>query len=379
MKKCLLMTPGPTPVPPQVYQSFTQPIVHHRTPEFRELFKEVVEALKYVFQTQNPVLVFASSGTGGMEGAVSNILSSGEEVVVVKGGKFGERWEEICRAYGVKVIPVEVEWGEAVDPSRIKSILEEDKEGRIKAVFTTLCETSTGVVHDIKSIGEIVKGRQSLLVVDAISGLGAEELRTDDWGVDVAVSCSQKGLMLPPGLAFVSVGERAWERVAKSTLPKYYFDFAKARKSLGGGETPYTPAISLLVGLKESLRLIKEEGLENVFQRHRRLAQATRAGVKTLGLELFSKAPANAVTAVKVPSSVDGAALVKVMEKEYGVKVAGGQASLKGKIFRIAHLGFMEAADIIITLSALEMSLESLGYKVERGAAVRSAEEILRR
>lgn len=374
MKKEYLLAPGPTPVPARVLAAMSQPIIHHRTPAYREIFSEVNEGLKYVFRTKNDVLTFASSGTGAMEGAVVNLLSPGDKVLVVRGGKFGERFGEIGEAYGVEVVPLEVEWGKAVDPTDIGRKLEEI-EG-IKAVFTTLCETSTGVANDIEGIGDLVKNYETILVVDAISGLGAMEFRPDDWKVDVVVAGSQKGLMIPPGLSFVSLSEKGWKLVEESKLPKYYFSFEKVRKSLEKNDHPFTPAISLIMALREALKMIREEGLENVWERHARLAAATRAGVRALGLELFApESPANAVTAAKVPDGIDGVVLVKNMREEYGVTIAGGQSHLKGKIFRIAHLGYADRLDIVLAISALEMVLSKLGYKIELGRGVAAAEK----
>jgi len=376
MQKKYLLTPGPTSVPSEVLLTMSQPIIHHRTTEYRKIFTKVNEELKYLFQTTSDVLIFSSSGTGAMEGAVSNLLSPNDQALVVKGGKFGERFAEICTAYGVEVIPIDVVWGEAVDPKKIESKLAENPN--IKAVFTTLCETSTGVVNDIESIGNIVAKSRAVLVIDAISGLGAMEYKPDLWHVDVTVGCSQKGLMLPPGLSFVSLSEAGWKLVEGSKLPKYYFSFLKAREGVGGGEPPFTPAVSLIIGLNKALEMIREEGIESVWKRHSRLATAIRAAMKALGLELFApRAPADAVTAVKVPIGVDGALLVKKMSEKYGMTIAGGQDHLKGKIFRIATLGYADTFDAISVLGALEMTLSELGYEIELGTAVRAAEEIL--
>ena len=376
MQKKYLLTPGPTSVPPEVLLAMSQPIIHHRTEEYRKIFAEANEGLKYLFQTTSDVLIFSSSGTGAMEGAVSNLLSPMNKALVVRGGKFGERFAEICTVYGVEVIPIDVVWGEAVEPKEIESKLALYPD--IKAVFTTLCETSTGVVSDIESIGNVVAKHPAALVVDVISGLGAMEYKPDDWHVDVTVGGSQKGLMLPPGLSFVSLSEKGWKLVAESKLPKYYFSFLTARKGALGSESPFTPAISLIIGLNKALQMIRGEGIENAWKRHSRLAAAVRSGVSALGLELFApRAAANAVTAVKVPSEIDGALLVKKMSEKYGMTIAGGQEHLKGKIFRIATLGYADTFDAISVLAALTMTLSELGYKVELGAAVRAAEEIL--
>jgi len=376
MKKKYLLTPGPTPLPPEVKTALGKPIIHHRTAEYQDLFKEVNQGLKNLFQTQEEVLTLASSGTGAMESAVVNLLSSPDKAIVLQGGKFGQRWAEICQAYGVEVIPVELEWGKSADLAMIKELLEKNPE--TKAVFTTLCETSTGVKTDVEGIARITKGTDAVVVVDAISGLGAMELRMDAWGLDVVVSGSQKGMMLPPGLAFIALSKKAWQLTEQSQLPSYYLNLVKAKKVLlSKGDTPYTPAVSLVVALKEALALIQEEGIEEVWKRHSYLAEATRKAVEALGLELFADSPANAVTAVKLPPSVDGQKLYQIMKDELGVQVAGGQEQLKGKIIRIAHLGYMGSFDIITGLSALEMALKKMGYPVKMGEGLKAAQEIL--
>ncbi len=376
MKKNYLLTPGPTPLPPLVLEAMAKPIIHHRTPQFQAIIKEVSEGLKYVFQTKGDVYMLASSGTGAMEAAIINILSPQDTVLIVQAGKFGERWTEICNAYSIKSEVLNVEWGKAVDPEVINRKLKGDP--KIKAVFTTLCETSTGVATDIKAIGAIVKNTDAVLVVDAISGLGAIDLKTDEWNVDICVSGSQKGLMLPPGLGFITVSEKAWKKNAESKCPKYYFDLKKAKKSLACVDTPFTPAITLIIALAEVLKMIKQEGLENIFSRHKRLADATRSAAKALGLELFAPtAASDVVTAVKVPVGIDGEKLVKAMRDTYGVTIAGGQSEMKGKIFRFAHMGYMNEFDIITGISCLEKVLAQMGYKFTLGSGVKAAEEVL--
>lgn len=375
MKKNYLLTPGPTPLPPLVLEAMAKPIIHHRTPQFQAIIKEVSEGLKYIFQTKGDVYMLASSGTGAMEAAIINILSPQDTVLIVQAGKFGERWTEICNAYSIKSEVLNVEWGKAVDPEVINRKLKEDP--KIKAVFTTLCETSTGVATDIKAIGAIVKNTDAVLVVDAISGLGAIDLKTDEWNVDICVSGSQKGLMLPPGLGFITVSEKAWKKNAESKCPKYYFDLKKAKKSLACVDTPFTPAITLIIALAEVLKMIKQEGLENIFSRHKRLADATRSAAKALGLELFAPtAASDVVTAVKVPVGIDGEKLVKAMRDTYGVTIAGGQSEMKGKIFRFAHMGYMNEFDIITGISCLEKVLAQMGYKFTLGSGVKAAEEV---
>ncbi len=375
MRKNYLLTPGPTPLPPEVCQALGKPIIHHRTPQFQSILKEAGEGLKYVFQTQNDVFILTSSGTGAMEAAVVNLLSAQDAAICVESGKFGERWTELCKGYGINADVIKVEWGKAVDPQEIEKRLKANPD--IKAVFTTLCETSTGVATDIEAIGKVVAKYNAVLVVDAISGLGAIDLKTDAWGVDVCVSGSQKGFMLPPGLAFISVSKKAWDMIALSKSPRYYFDLTVARKAIQKTDTPFTPAISLVIALVEVLRMMKQDGLENIFKRHNLMANATRAAMKGLGLKLFAPtAASDAVTAVNVPAGIDGEKLVKTMRDVYGVTIAGGQAELKGKVFRFAHMGFIEEFDIIAGISCLEKVLKQLGYNFELGAGVKAAEEI---
>ena len=375
MKKTYLLTPGPTPLPPQVTEALSRPIIHHRTPQFQAILKQAEENLKYVFNTKNDVFIFASSGTGVMEAAVVNLLSCRDIAITVEGGKFGQRWTEICQAYGINCQVIKIKWGQAVESEEIEKRIKANS--KIKAVFTTLCETSTGVVNDIEAIGKIVKKSQAVLVVDAISGLGAIPLLTDRWLCDVVVSGSQKGLMLPPGLGFISLSPKAENLVTHSKCPKYYFDLKSAKQALDKTDTPFTPAVSLIVALNEALRMIRQEGLENIFLRHKKMAEATRAAARALGFELFAPvAPSDVVTAIRLPSGIDGQALVKTMRDTYGVTIAGGQGELKGKIIRIAHLGYVEESDIILAIACLEKVLFQMGYKFQLGAGVKAAEEV---
>ncbi len=373
--KHYLLAPGPTPIPPQILQAMAQPIIHHRTPEYEALFADVRRDLRLLFQCQNEVLMFAASGTGAMEGAVVNTLSPGDLVVVVRGGKFGERWAEICEAYGVRVHPVDVPYGQSVDPAAIAAALHREPDA--KAVLATHSETSTGAMHDIQAIAAVVRQTKAILVVDAITSLGVMDLPMDAWGVDTVVAGSQKALMLPPGLAFAAVSDKAWALAPRARLPRYYFDFAAERKAIQANQSAYTPAVSLVVGLRESLRLILAEGLSNVFARHERLARATRAGIQALGLELFAEHPGNACTAAKAPATVDGGTIVKGLRAR-GITIAGGQGSMKGKIFRIAHMGYVDGFDILTVLGALEMVLAGLGHPLTLGRGVAAAEEVLR-
>jgi aspartate aminotransferase-like enzyme len=373
MRKEYLYSPGPTTVPPEALSVMGKPIFHHRTKRHREMFQEVLDGLKYVLATQNDVLVFASSGTGAMEASVANLLSVGDKVITVSGGKFGERFGEICRAYGADVDEIMLEWGHAVEPAEIEKRLSED----VKAVYVTLCETSTAVHNDIKTIAEIVGRTPAVVVVDAISGLLCDELLVDEWKIDVAVGGSQKGLMIPPGVSFCSVSEKAWSLVNSSTMPKYYFDFQTTKKSGDKSDTPFTPAVTLLRALRETLAMVRNEGRENLLQLYAKLADAVRAGVAALGLELFSQAPSNAVTAIKVPEGVDAGELLGFLRDGLGVTFAGGQAKLKGKIIRICSMGYTNEFDILTAMAALEVALKNQGYSFEVGAGVKAAQEVL--
>jgi aspartate aminotransferase-like enzyme len=378
MLKRYLLAPGPTPVPPEVLLSMAMPIIHHRSADFMPILESAKEGLKWLYQTKNDVLILASTGTGGMVGAVNNFFTAGEKVLVVNSGKFGERWTEICSAYGLEVKEIEVQWGYAVKPKDIKAALDADPD--IKAVFIQASETSTGVYHDVTAVGEIVKGRDNVLfVVDAISALVAHDIKTDEWGVDIMVAGSQKGLMMPPGLAFVSVSEKAWAKDTEGS-PRYYFNFKKERASLAKNQTNFSSSVTLTIALNEGLKLLKAEGLENVFNRHATLAHATREAVKAMGLGLFAKeSPSNALTAVEAPEGLDGQEIYKAMREKYGITGAGGQAQARGKIFRIAHLGYADTFDIITAISGLEMVLKSMGYDIKLGTGVAVVEEILMR
>lgn len=372
MKKYFLLTPGPTPVPNEVAQEEAKPILHHRTTEFGKIFVEVIEGMKYVFQTKNDVLMVTGSGTAAMEAAVVNLLSPQDEVIVASCGNFGDRWENICNVYGVKVHKVAVDWGQAVNPEDIEKILRQNKN--IKAVFTTHTETSTGIVNDIETIGKIVKDTDAVLVVDTVSGLAGQKFLTDDWYVDVAVTGSQKGLMCPPGLSFATVSQKAWKLVEKSTLPKFYLDFNKMRKSIDNKETPFTPAVSLVVALHKAIEIIKEKTLEKIWEQTEKLAVATRSAVKAMGLKIFCDENhiSNVVTPISMPENIDGQKVVKTLREEFGISIAGGQGKLKGKIVRIAHMGYIDKFDLIVGISGLEIVLNKLGYKVELGVGVKA-------
>lgn len=374
MEHDILLTPGPTPLPPQVREALGRPIIHHRTSQYRALFKRALQYLQTAMQTSNPVLCLTSSGTGAMEAAVVNLLSPNDEAMVVLGGKFAERWQHLCQAYGITVIAVPVAYGDAADPQHVAAALRAHPNA--KAVFATLCETSTGVVHDLQGIANLTRKSRAVLVVDAISGLLADECRTDEWGVDVVVTGSQKGLMLPPGLAFLSFGERAWALVGQAKTPRFYTDLRLYQKALADDDTPFTSAVSTVVALEEALKVIVQRGVAQTIQRCALMAQATRAGVEAMGLSLFAKRPSNGVTAVTIPQSVDGKQLTKLMYDRSHVMVAGGQGEMAGKIFRIAHMGYISPDDILAGLEALEQALGALGHTVLPGEGVKAARAV---
>jgi aspartate aminotransferase-like enzyme len=376
IKKYYLLSPGPTPVPENVLAAAAEPIIHHRTPEFSKIFMETTEGIKYVFGTKEDVFILTSSGTGAMETAIVNTLCPGDKVISINGGKFGERWGNICKAYGVNCREIILEWGRDFTKEQLEAELKANSG--VTAVLATLSETSSGAVYDIQGFGEVVAKTKAILVVDGISGLGATPCPMDEWKVDIMVSGSQKSFMIPPGLAYLAFSPKAWNLVGKSTLPKFYFDAKKAKKNLEKQTTPWTPAVSLIIQQKKALDIIKGMGIEKLLEHHRILGDATRAGVKALGLELLAKRPGNILTAVKTPAGIDGAKLVKTMQGKYMAYIAGAQDPNKGKFFRIAHLGYMGGFDVITALSALELTLADLGYKFEMGSSIRAAEPVLR-
>lgn len=377
MTKQYLLTAGPTPVPERVLAAMSQPMVFHRTPGFSEAEAEVQEGLRWVYGTSLPVMTIAGSGTAGMEAAISNFFSRGDKVLCIRGGRFGERWTELAQAFGLEPLNLDVEWGRPVDPGAVEAALAKDRS--VKGVFATASESSTGVAHPIRELAAACRKADALCVVDAISAVGAFPLPQDDWGVDVLVTASQKALMLPPGLAFVGVSERGWARNQKATLPRFYFDLAKLRRNQDKGEPTWTPAVSLILGLREALRMMRAEGLEAIYARHQALARATRAACEAMGCALFAKAsPSPSVTSVSVPSGVDGSALVATLRTRYGVTISGGQEHLKGKIFRIAHMGYFGPFDIVTAVSALEMALSDHGFGLSPGTGVAAAEKELR-
>jgi aspartate aminotransferase-like enzyme len=386
--KLRLFTPGPTPVPEEVLQALSRPIIHHRQGDFKEIFRRACDDLKYLFQTKEDVVTLTASGTGAMEAAVVNLLSAGDSAIYVNGGKFGERWGQILKKYGVTPLEIKVEWGHAVDPETIRQSLM--KHPAAKAVFLTHSETSTGTAVDLKRISEVVRSSsKAFIVVDGISSVGALEVHMDAWGIDVLLTGSQKGLMLPPGLAFIAFSQRAREAARASTLPRFYFDLERAWKTVKETQTPWTPAISLIVGLEVALRMIRQEGLQNVWARHERLARAVRGGCVALGLEVFSKSPSASVTAVQMPEGIDAEVLRSQLRKKHGVIVAGGQDHLKGKAIRIAHLGYFDDLDIVAVVAALGMAVQEIAGQsqvatvqsanFDQGAAVKAALDVLSR
>ncbi len=377
MKKTYLLAPGPTPVPETVSLEMAAPMVHHRTPQFSKIFAEAAEDAKYLFQTKQDVLILASTGTGGMESCITNLFSPGDKVLVVNGGKFGERWGKISEAYGLVPVWINVEWGQAVDANEVKAILDKDKD--IRAILVQASETSTTVSHPIEALSKLTRDRDDiLLVVDGITGVGVFPLPIDEWGIDAMITGSQKALELPPGLALVALSEKAWKFADQSKCPHFYFDLKKERKNLGNQTSAYTPAVSLVIGLRAVLKSLKEEGLDNVHKRHNRLARATRAAAKALGLKLVAPdAPADSATGVFVPDGIDGGKIVKSLRDDFGVTLAGGQDDWKGKVIRIAHLGYVDTFDTIIAISAIEMALKKFGHAVELGKGVAAAQEIL--
>jgi aspartate aminotransferase-like enzyme len=359
-----LRVPGPTPCPPEVLKAGSWQMINHRGNEFHEIITQVTEDMKKVFQTKNDVLLLTGSGTGGLESAVVNLLSPGDKILSVSIGVFGDRWASIAKTFGVNVVSLKAEWGKAADPDAIKKALKDNPD--VKAVFITHNETSTGVTNDLQSCAKAVKDAGKLLVVDAISSLSSVPLLTDAWGCDVVISGSQKGWMVPPGMAFVSVSPAAWKFREASKMPNFYWDYARAKKNYDEKkENPWTPAVSIIFQLSVSLKMIHKEGLENVFARHTKCAQMTREGAKKLGLTLFAdpKYASNTVTAINTPEGLDGKKLRTIMREEYGVVISGGQQTLDGKIVRVGHLGWVNEKDVKEILTAMEKALQKIGYK----------------
>jgi aspartate aminotransferase-like enzyme len=371
-----LFTPGPAPVPEETLLELARPVFYHRGAEFRKLLLEVTEDLQYVFCTRNPVFTLTASGTGGMEAAIISTLAPGSKAICLISGRWGERWRNICKALGVEVVSVTVPYGRPVEPEQLAEALAAHPDA--DAVCATLSETATGVKNDIAAFGKLVAPTRAILLVDSISGLGVMECRTDAWGIDINVAGSQKALMLPPGLAFVSVSDKACAKMDANTGARaFYFDLKKYRDNLKNGDTPFTPANTLVRALRASLKRMRAEGLENTWTRFARMAAAARAGMVAMGLELFSTAPTEGLTVAHVPKGLDGNLLVSKVEKQYGVKLAGGQDTLKGKIVRLGHMGYVDQFDVLTALSALELVLLEMGHSTEPGAAVAAAQRVL--
>ena len=362
----ILLTPGPIPVPDAVREVMARPVIHHRTPQYRKIFEQASERIKKVYLTKNTVYTLTGSGTSAMEAAIVNFHQTGDEVLVVDGGKFGERWIDIARAFGLKPAVMKVPYGEAAEPRKIEEALRANPG--IKSVCVELCETSTTALFDIQAIGAIVAKTDALLIVDAISGLGADRMETDAWQVDLGVAGSQKALMLPPGLGFLSVSAKAQARMKTANIPRFYLDLRLYEKALKDWDTPFTPALTIVIGLNKALDLIEAEGIENVFRRAAELGEFTRTKIRSLGLGLFSKAPSSTASAAIVPAGIDGEKLVKIMRDEKGVTMAGGQGEVKGKIVRIAHMGSITKQDLEEGIAVLKETLEEMktGVKVTR-------------
>lgn len=373
MKKTYLLTPGPTSIPESVLSVLAQPIIHHRTPAFEAVLDDVRRGLKVLFQTQQDVLVLTTTGTGAMEATIANLFCRGDQVITINGGKFGERWTKLTKAYGLHPVEILLENGSAVEISDLEKVVRSNPDA--KAILFQASETSTGVQMPTQEICQIAKSAGMLSVCDAITACGVFPLPMDQWGIDVLITGSQKALMVPPGLAMLALSDRAWQAVERGDLPKFYFNLSRERKAQLKNQTAWTPAISLILGMQESLRLLQEEGFENVFKRHALLAKATRNAVQAMGLELLSKkAPSPSVTAVLVPSSIsDGKQIPKRLRDKYGVIIAGGQDELEGKIFRLSHFGYCGQFDVITGISALELVLSDLGHKIEFGKGVGTA------
>ncbi|MDG3004683.1 pyridoxal-phosphate-dependent aminotransferase family protein [Paludisphaera mucosa] len=375
MRKPRLMTPGPAMVPEDVLLELARPVIHHRSDEAKQVIVEVSEGLKEVFQTQNDVMILTSSGTGAMEAAVVNVVPPGGKAIVLNAGHFAARWGSLCKAFGLNAVMLDTEWGKPVDPDQVAEALKQHPDA--VAVLGTLSETSTGTGHPVEAIGRVVAESDAVFIVDGISGVGAMECRTDEWGIDVLCVGSQKALMLPPGLAFISVSPKAWAKIEAFDARSFYFNLKAARSKAKEFDTPYTPAHTLILALRAALKRIRAEGMEGVWKRHRVMSEACQAGVQALGLELFSARPAEGLTAFRVPEGMKDSQIRGKMAERFGVTTVGGQAKLKGKIVRIGHMGYTDELDVIAALAALEMTLAELGFDVEPGKAVTAAQQVL--
>ncbi|MEA3368422.1 MAG: alanine--glyoxylate aminotransferase family protein [Planctomycetota bacterium] len=375
MYKQRLFAPGPTPVPEETLLELARPMFHHRTAEYRAMLEQLTGDLRYILQTEQEVYTITGSGSAAMEAAVGNLVARGEKMIAVRGGKFGERWSEIGKAFGADVVDLDIEWGTAVTAGQIAEALRANPDA--VAVCIQHCETSTGTACDVQAIADAVGQADACLVVDGITGVGALPFHMDEWGVDVTVTGSQKALMLPAGLAFIACSDKAWTKIDATDAPAYYVDLKAYRKSLAKWDNPWTPANAMVRAALKSIGRIRSEGLETVWAETRRRAEATRAAARALGMDLLSTSPSDSVTALVVPEGVDGAALPKTMAEEFGTRIAGGQAHLKGKIIRFSHMGYVDAFDVLASVGALEMALARLGADVEFGAGVAAAQKVL--
>jgi len=375
--KNYVLTPGPVPVPEFVMLEMAKPIIHHRTAEFEEIFHKAGQGLKKVFMTNEEVMILATSGTGAMDAAISNTLNAGDTTLVINGGKFGERWGKICKAYGVNFIEHIVEWGKAVEVKDIEEILSKNKS--IKAILVQASETSTGVEHPIKEIAKLTKNRDDIiLVVDGITAVGAFPVEFDKWGIDILIGGSQKAFMLPPGLAFISLSKKAWEFTKNSNLPKFYLDLNQAYKNSLKDTSPWTPAVNMVIGLNAVLEYFDKQGLENVFRRHTILSKATTEGFESIGLENFAKGcTSTALSVIKSPEGINAGDIIKGLKEKYGMIVAGGQDQAKGKIFRITHMGYVDKSDMISVIAGVEGILNEMNYPFDTGTGVSTASKIL--
>ncbi|WP_232696283.1 pyridoxal-phosphate-dependent aminotransferase family protein [Brevibacillus daliensis] len=377
-EKAILRIPGPTPIPPRVQQAMSQPMIGHRSGQFSKILKETAEQLKPIFGTTQDVYTIAGSGTSALEMSVVNTLAPGDEAIVTVSGAFGERFAKICERYNITVHRLQVPWGEAILPEQLQSFLQEHPSA--KAVFATHCETSTGILNPIKELaGTINQHSNALFIVDAVSCLGAVPCEMDDWGVDIVVTGSQKAFMLPTGLAFIAVSERAWKRIEEVDPRAFYLDLRAYRKSLADDTTPYTPAVSLIHGLQEVVAMIQEEGLEQIYARHELMKEMTRQAMRALNVPLMTsdQYASPTVTSINPGDLFDAEALRKTLRTKYNVTIAGGQQHLKGKIFRIGHMGYCDPQDVLTVIALIEVSLIQIGYQVELGAGVKAAQEVL--
>jgi aspartate aminotransferase-like enzyme len=375
IKKQRLLTPGPTPLYPPALHAMMASDIHHRTEDFRRAYRSCLADLKEVMGTANDVLMFAASGTGAMDAAVSNLFSKGDKVIVCTAGKFGERWAEIAKAYGLAANVLTVPYGEVVTPRQVEAALAE--EPGTKGVFVQASETSTGAAHDVRAMAAAVAKTGAIFVVDAITGLGTMPLDIDGWGLDVVIGGSQKAFMIPPGLAFMSISPKAWKQGESATLPHYYFNLKKEKKSGDAGESSWTPSTALILALAEALKYIKQIGMANLVSNAQLLAEATRAAVQRIGLELFAAgSPGSSVTAVKAPAGMDSGVIVKEFRTRFGAIIANGQGTMKGQIFRIAHLGYFDFADLFAMVAGLEIILNANGFPVKYGTGVAAVEEL---